>query len=166
MNQTCVCPDCKAVVPLSNGPTHPYIGGNAGCWEIYGRIVEKEFSNPSYMKVHRLTVDAYAAQHPGKNESRSAQSVNIHLVALYLVIEKKVPFDKTTKLLGELVKKRNHQFSWLTPPDFLGDITVCDVVTADTPEQHYEKVETWAKSVWQCWKQHHPFIKDITNGLL
>ena len=166
MELTCLCPDCKAIVPKIDGPTHAYFGSNAGCWKIYGDILAKEYSDPIYMKVHRLTVDTYAAQHPGENEPRSAQSVNIHLVALYLILERKMSFEFATKVLGKLVEKNNHKFNWLTPPETLGPITITDVVSAKTPQDHAQKVQLWAESVWQAWHSSHRAIEDLARQII
>ena len=47
------CVGCGAVVPDIDGSTHPYIGASAGCWEIYGQVLAKEYRYPP---VHRLIV--------------------------------------------------------------------------------------------------------------
>jgi hypothetical protein len=48
------------------GKPHKYIGAVAGCWEIYGEILAKEYGEYGYPELtHRLTVDTYAVQHPG-----------------------------------------------------------------------------------------------------
>ena len=166
MEKTCHCPDCKADVPEIEGPTHAYFGANAGCWKAYCEILEKEYSNPLYMKVHRLTVDAYAAQHPGKKEPRAAQSVNVHFVALYLILEKQKSFEVATKALGRLVEKKNHKFTWLPPPEIIGDLNVTDVGSATTPEEHSQRVHAWAKSVWQAWHLHHKEIETLAREIL
>ena len=78
------CPGCGALVPDVPGLPHPYIGASAGCWEIFGQILAKEYGDYGYpITTHQLTVDAYAVQHPGQPERRSIQSVNSHLISLY-----------------------------------------------------------------------------------
>lgn len=160
MEESAICPDCKAIVPKIEGVLHPYFGANAGCWKLYGQILEKEYSDPSYMKIHRLTVDAYAAQHPGKNEARAAQSVNIHLMGLYLIFEKQTSFEFVRSALSKIVEKKNHKFEWLPPPQFLGALTILDVLDAKNHIEHSQKVTQWAQSVWKAW---HPYRKEIEN---
>jgi hypothetical protein len=164
-NQT-VCPDCKASLASATGPTHAYLGGNAACWKVYGELLAKEYSDPFYMKVHRLTVDTYAAQHPGQNSPRAAQSVTIHLLALYLIFEKQMPFDFVTQMLGKAVEKKKRDFRWLPPPSSLGALTVADVAIAKTAEEHQEKVYDWANSVWAAWQVHHNEIQRLALELL
>ena len=60
------CFSCGAQVPDVEGPTHRYMLSSPGCWAVFGEVLAREYSNALYMKNHRLTVDAYAVQHPGK----------------------------------------------------------------------------------------------------
>ncbi|TXG76920.1 hypothetical protein E6Q11_03875 [Candidatus Dojkabacteria bacterium] len=159
------CPDCKAFVPNIEGPVHAYIGGSAGCWQIYGEILAKEYSDPAYWKVHRLTVDAYMAQHPGKPSRQAIQSVNVHLLALYLIFEKHYSFDAACKALGDIIKKKKGRFTWLSQPEDLGTITVVDVTGAQDAHEHEQRVIAWAKSVWAAWLPHHSSIEALAKEL-
>jgi hypothetical protein len=160
-----ICPDCKALVDNIQGEVHPYFGANAGCWKLFGEILAREYGSLAYMKVHRLTVDAYAAQHPGRNEPRAAQSVNVHLMALYLILEKHMPFDFVTKALGKVVEKKKHNFTWLVPPSSLGAMTILDVAAANTPDQHAQLVWDWATSVWKAWEPRRKTIEELALSL-
>ncbi len=122
MSKSSHCPDCKATVPDLEGPTHAYFGASAGCWQIYGEIVAREYQDPSYMAAHRLTVDAYAAQHPGRDEARARQSVNIHLVSLHLILDLSWSFDAATRALGRCVELHKGRFEWLAPPPSMGGV--------------------------------------------
>ena len=83
------CDGCGLTLPRIEGPTHAYMLSSPACWKIYGEILAREYSNGDYWQVHRLTVDTYALQHPGKQDSRAIQSVNVHLASLYLIFKKK-----------------------------------------------------------------------------
>ena len=149
------CIGCGAKVNDIDGPTHPYMIATAACWELYGQVLAKEYENQNYFKVHRLTVDAYAVQHPGIPERKSIQSVNIHLIALCLAFEHDMEFSKITAKMGEVIKKFEKQFAWLTPPKTNYPITVKDILTAATADEHVIKVRSWAQSVWQIWQNDH-----------
>jgi hypothetical protein len=45
--------------------------------------------------LRRLAVDAYAVQHPGTTERRAVQSVAVHLISLYFVLERASPTEAT-----------------------------------------------------------------------
>jgi len=159
------CPDCKALVTNISGPTHAYLGASAGCWKIYGDILAKEYSDPDHMKVHRLTVDAYAVQHPGIPAPRAIQSVNVHLLALFLILEKKCDFKSATYAMGRLIEKNKGKFIWLAPPKSLGKITVIDVVKAANATEHQKSVKDWAASAWLAWQYHHEKIRLLARQL-
>ncbi len=164
-----MCPDCKAMVPDSKGPVHPYLGASAGCWKLFGEVLATEYTDFQYGKVHRLTVDAYAVQHPGKSERRAIQSVNIHLVALCLVLESKMPYPNATRVLSELTKRqkeRQENFDWLEPPDNPGKITIIDIHAAPDAETHCRMVQEWALSVYHAWGQHHDRIRALARSFL
>jgi len=150
------CFACKGVFPNIDGPTHRYMSSSPGCWQVYGEILSREYSDKSYWKNHRLTVDAYAVQHPGTESSQSIQSVAVHLISLYAIIEKGLSHDKARALIG---KATALEFQWLKPPTDLGAITVKDVWKAQSANQHNQMVERWAESVWMAWKSHHETVR-------
>ena len=153
-----ICPDCKVALPASAlGVTHAYLGGSASCWEMYGALLEREYSNPALMAIHRSTVDAYASQHPGKPEGRTIQSINVHLVGLYLTLERDLHPDFVRRAIGRLAERKS-ELRWLEPPQSLGAITVADVMKAATPEEHREVVLKWASAAWDAWSPYRAEI--------
>ena len=83
MRKLIACHGCGAMVDDLPGKPHPYVGANAGCWELYGRVLAHEYEAlPLLRETHLLTVDTYSVQHPGVPCRRSIQSVSIHLMRL------------------------------------------------------------------------------------
>ena len=160
-----ICPDCKAEITSCQGPVHAYLGGNAACWKAYGEILAREYGDPRYMKSHRWTVDAYSAQHPGKPDPRATASVYMHLMALYLLIEKNKTSIEATHALQMVTREQKDQMIWLPIPQKLGTITVIDVSEATTPDAHDSLVKQWARSVWRAWSDHHDAIIHFTNSI-
>jgi hypothetical protein len=158
------CIGCQALVPDFDGPTHAYIGASPGCWRVYGEVLAREYGEYAYPDCHRLTVDAYAAQHPGVPSRRSIQSVAVHLIWLHLVIERGLTSSAATRLMKPAVQ-RAHEFAWLDPPSFAGGVTILDVAAAEGLEAHEAMVGRWAESVWSAWRAHHGTVRrwaDIT----
>ena len=73
--KTCGCLSCGGVFPDIDGPVHRYMKSSPGCWAVYGEVLAREYEDPYFFEVHRLTVDAYAVQHPGSTDRQSIQSV-------------------------------------------------------------------------------------------
>ena len=151
------CPDCGVVLPGLGAERHAYMGGSASCWALYGQVLEREYSSPAYMKVHRTTVDAYAAQHPGLPDPRAIQSVNVHLVALFLTLDRKAHPDFVRRVLSRLARDKG-TLKWLSPPAHLGEITVADVIGATDADAHHHLVMQWGGAVWRAWSPHHAGI--------
>jgi hypothetical protein len=152
------CPGCGLVLPDRDGPVHPYLGCSPPCWALYGEVLARDYGNPAYFRVHQLTVDAYAVQHPGVPERRTIQSLALHLITLCLVIERGADPDDGPALHRRLAKGPG--FRWLEPPRPLGRVTVADVHRAASAAEHERRVRTWAADVWAAWEPHHATIRD------
>jgi len=160
------CYSCGALVKDIPGTPHKYIGATAGCWEIYGEILAKEFGEYGYPEpTNRLTVDTYAVQHPGKPGRRAIQSVSGHLVSLHLVLEEGWSGPVATRAIAQILKQAD-QFIWLEPPSPSGHITVLDVVKANSLPEHEQLVLAWARDVWQAWAAHHVYVRDLVRQYL
>ncbi len=108
--------------------------------------------------VHQLTVDAYAAQHPGTPSAQSIQSVTVHLVGLYIVFELGRTPTEARKTIQRAVQHKK-DFVWLDPPPSLGEMTILDIHGARDHAEHNSRVRKWAMSVWKAWEPHHPKIR-------
>ena len=160
------CSGCGAQVRDLPGQPHPYIGAAAGCWEVYGQVLAKEYGEYGYPELtHRLTVDTYAVQHPGRPGRRSIQSVNLHLASLYLILEKGWSSPAVSAALQKSLKQGG-RFTWLEPPMPNGRITVLDVARAPDLAAHQEIVEAWARDVWAAWSHHHERVNKYVDDFL
>jgi hypothetical protein len=152
------CIGCGGLVPQMDGPTHRYLESSPGCWNLYGLVLSREYSDPAFGALHRLTVDSYAVQHPGRPSAQTIQSVCIHLMSLCLVVERGLAAAYATRVM-QAATRTKERFFWLTPPTSLGVVTVSDATGAVTPREHQEKVRAWAESAWSAWAEHHVTIR-------
>lgn len=153
------CHICNAQIPDIQGPVsdHTYIPQSPGCWKLYTDVLAKEYGEWGYPDIHRLTVDCYAAQHPTlQSNAKSAQSVQVHLLGIYLWIENGMSSAQITKVIGDVVSKNKGEFRWIEPPKHLGGITIADVWKAIDLNEHKIIVNQWAHSVWDAWDDTHP----------
>ncbi len=163
--QRIACFSCRGRVPEVAGPTHAYMLSSPGCWQLYGEILSRDYMAEQYdPHVHRITVDTYAVQHPGCPERRTIQSVNGHLMSLFVLFEMGWRAKEATTLLKKAVEDESLQrcFQWLEPPLFDGTVTVADVAQAKDSREHEEWVRRWGESVWQVWRDRH---RDAIAGL-
>ena len=155
---TSKCFSCGGEYPDIDGPVHRYMTSSAGCWAVYGEVLAREYADPGYFEVHRLTVDAYAVQHPGANDRQSIQSVGVHLVRLCLFLEHGLTADRANAAMLEAAKNK-HRFFHLEPPASMGRMTAADVARAASPAEHKALVESWARCCWKAWAAHHATIE-------
>lgn len=152
------CKGCGGLFEDVAGPTHRYLESSPGCWAAYGEVLAREYTDSRYYDIHRLTVDAYAVQHPGQPSPQSIQSVAIHLISLCLILEHGVDLQRATQAMQILAKDKG-RFVWLSPPASLGAVTVAKVRAATNIEEHREQVRAWASSAWEAWSAHHATIR-------
>ena len=157
------CYGCGAMVDNIAGKPHDYIGAVQGCWNLYRQILAKEYLEYNDFELtNRLTVDMYAVQHLGHPNRRSIQSVNIHLISLYIIV-KKIDEKYVTKLLNKILSKKPI-FEWLDLPEPNGLKTIIDVLKAKNIEEHKIYVKEWAEDVWNYWyKKHGAIIENIAS---
>lgn len=153
------CLGCGAEFPPCAGATHPYMLSSPGCWAAFGAVLAREYSDPGLFAVHRLSVDAYAVQHPGQPSSRPAvQSVGLHLARLKLQLERGLAPERANAVMVQLAEYKS-RFHWLEPPASLGAITVAQVEPALDPLEHQAAVRAWASAALEAWQAHHPTIE-------
>jgi hypothetical protein len=165
MTGTIACIGCGALVPDVVGPTHRYLGASPGCWALYGELLAAELLDRERAPMQRLTINAYAVQHPGKAGPQTSQSVWVHLVGLCLVLERGMPADRTTGLMARLAGQRR-SFEWLEPPASLGARTILDVRAAEGLDAYDQAVATWSVSAWLAWEPHHEAVRALVDELL
>ncbi len=163
------CFSCGALVPDIDGPVHEYMASAPGCWKIYGDILAKEYATENYDPiVHRITVDTYAVQHPGIPERRAINSVNLHLLRLFLIFEKDLETSKANSVMKQISddEELHKTFKWLDPPSFENTLTVSDVIQANNREMHTKIVKEWGASVWNVWKEKHGAVIESLSEVI
>jgi hypothetical protein len=121
-------------------------------------VLAREYEDFRYAKLHRLTVDCYAVQHPGEPTPQSIQSVAVHLIGLLWSIERGKPGVEATHALQRAAAHKK-EFVWLDPPAVRGEVTVKDLLAAEDPEAHQECVLRWAESMWRAWAPRHDTVR-------
>jgi hypothetical protein len=128
-----------------------------GCWAAFGEVLAREYSDSALLEVHRLTVDAYALQHPGKRSPQSIQSVGLHLVRLHLQLREGLSPERANAVMTELVRRKDALF-WLEPPASVGSLTVAYVHPRSDPTEHKTAVRLWAQSALSAWSHYNQTI--------
>lgn len=178
---TVECPGCKSILPATDYPADNRYGvSSAACRQAFDEIITQEGAQFEYPAGHRLIVDAYWAQHPPRHAiqqelgigerfiAASIQSISIHLIALYLAIEKKVALNDVALHMNRVLAQMRKQgaiFKQLTPPDDLGSLCaaeVRDMMREPLTLDAYEKIAwKWGNAVWDVWKEHHTAIRSL-----
>ena len=158
------CPGCGGLFLDIDGPVHRYMESSPGCWATYGEVSAREYSEPALADVHRLSVDSYAAQHPGRPSPQSMKSVGVHLIRLCLAVERGFDVRESNRVMVAISKVKG-RFGWLEPPPSLGDLTVAHVASTTDIAAHQTAVHEWSQSVWEAWAPHHATVRGWAQTL-
>ena len=157
------CIGCGVETDRLDGTVHQYLLSSLGCWKKFGEILAREYENPEYMLVHSLTVDAYALQHPGIENSKTISSAYVHLVSLYSYFELGIPIIELPNVKKALSPFKG-RLTWLEPPLVLNQVTVADVLNADSVSQHHDSILKWSRYVYDSWEIHHSKIASLLSN--
>lgn len=144
-NEIIKCPSCGAAG----------VNSIEECQARFEKILEREFTNPVFFKVHRLTIDAYSLQHP-EQYMKSTKSAAAHLTGMCWSME----HSYSQHLAGTIKKWVDgaRTFTRIAPPMPLarGEITLNHVIDISDPEKYFIAVTEWAESAWNAWQIHWP----------
>ena len=164
------CPGCKGLFTHSEGMRFRYGTSSAGCWKAFTHLQGYEHDLLQFPPEHRLTVDSYMVQHPQNIPlqkeldiderliAASIQSVAVHLLALYCVLEKNVPFERITHtVMPRSIERTKHPL--LEPPESLGALTIADFSPKFSSHEYHTFAWNWARSAWQAWSPYHALVR-------
>jgi hypothetical protein len=118
-----------------------------------------------YPEVHRLIVDAYMSQHATFATRAGRRSVVVHLVSLFLVLERGMNEAAVRRTLGRVYPDKRDVPS-LAPTPLPGPLTIASVLAAANFEDHDRRGRAWALSVWTVWAAHHEWIQSLAKEAL
>jgi hypothetical protein len=127
------------------------------CWAAFGEVLTAEYADPQLMPVHRLSVDAFAVQHPGDGSRRAIQSVGLHLSRLHVQLEAQITPEQANEFMLR-AGKRKSELPALQPPKSF-EITVSHVAPIAGTAAHAAVVREWARSAWNDWAHAHQFVR-------
>jgi hypothetical protein len=129
---------------------------------VFEQVLATEYQNGAQLgQVHRLTVDTYAVQHAG--DRHPDKSVCVHLVGMYLELERGLPPHTVAPRMQQLAARR--EWPHLEPPSGRTTLTIRDVANADSPAIHAQHVRAWAAEVWQLWSPYHGVARELARDL-
>lgn len=145
-------------MPDGDGPTHRYVGASSGCWAIYGEVTARGYAQAGLVDDRMLTVNTYMVQHPGSPSPQTIQSVVVHLIGLYTVLER--DFSRTQAINAvRRAADGSAIFRWLDPPVYRYPLTILDVHRALGAIAYQQTVWAWARVTWGAWAVHQPAIR-------
>jgi hypothetical protein len=135
------------------------MAASPACWAAYGELLAAQYDSPERMRFHQIIVDTYAVQHPDGDDRRAVQSVGIHLMTLYLFLERDVDPASGSRLHMHIVERQRPSLYYLDPPSFQGIRTHLDVPRSGPASAVRDAAYAWARNVWAAWSPHHATVR-------
>jgi hypothetical protein len=158
------CPGCAVDLPGSAEPWDPRSLASEACHVLYGEVAGFESQHIVELgRRHQLLVDAYAAQHAGP--LTPAIGTAFALIGLHLALEDGWDGLAVRDAHQDLAR-RYREWPAFTAPARRGDLTVLDLALAGTPDEHLERLRTWAADVWQAWTESHTAVASLIQERL
>ena len=152
------CPGCGLVATARDGPTDPYGGASPACWAAFQRVTVRDYEEFRYPEAHRLIVDAYMSQHPGTATPAGRRSVAVHLVGLYLALERGLAGQAVGSVLAHVFPDKQ-DIAPLEPVPPPGALTVASLLDAPDLTSHSRLARAWAEAVWRAWTPVHARVR-------
>jgi len=152
------CPGCGARMTPTEGPVHGDIVSSPACFAAFNALLAAERGDPGLLQFRRLSVDTWAAQHPGDPaDPRAVQSTGLHLARLMLQLDRPRPPQETNAAMLE-VTRHKASLPVLTPPRRFS-VTVGEISPLAGTPYHSEAVRGWASATWADWAHQHEVIR-------
>jgi hypothetical protein len=152
------CPGCGLELPELDASAPADVSASPACWALYGRLLVAEYGQAASPRLHRLTVDTYAVQHPARSGCRSIRSLVPHLIGLCLALEREASARHAPRLLDQTLEWLP-SLRWLEAPVPNGTITIADAVSFRNLDERARRIEQWATNVWDAWSLHHATVR-------
>jgi hypothetical protein len=147
------CPACGAAVA----------GGRDGCQAIFDELTARAYADPAYASVRDLAFDTYCMQHL-ETYCHSAKSYAAHLTRFCCGLE----YARNPRVYEAIQQWLNGAVKISKPPVLsdLGSMTVMDVRSAPTAEEHSRLVRAWAANVWDAYRTQHDLARTWIEAAL
>jgi hypothetical protein len=166
MSRSEVCPGCAAPVGNSGPCPHPYIAASVECWELFGMLQTLETERWGYPEVHRLVVDAYAAQHPGDGaDRRDRQSVFVHLASICCVLERGATSREAVDVLRRMTREAGRDYPRLVRSGS-GQLDLRHAWDASDLPDYGHRCREWASAVWDSYAPSHRVVRAQLDSLV
>jgi hypothetical protein len=163
LNAIVECPGCGLHLPDRHLDRADRFNASGECLEMFYELSCWTLARQDSRFIHQHAVDAYEAQHAGGN-TRPITAV-FGLIGLCLALEKGYT-GRQVQLAHMKIASRRKEWPRLEPPNRKAELTVMDVMQAETDAEKEVMLMKWAASVWDIWKDQHPWVLEVTEMAL
>jgi len=151
------------------------------CYEVFLKIISYNDVRFSFLPLKKLIISAYAVQHLSCLEvqialgidrdarASSVQDIPLHLLRLFLTVEKGFSTEKVEKEFDDVRQKiLEKRIIFLEPKRTKGliELRATDVWDSInyaklTQEEYVDLMRRFAETTWDAWFEYHDFVRNI-----
>jgi hypothetical protein len=148
---THVCSPCGARLPPSRS-----------CQDLCDELFAYTLTRERGEFIHQHAVDAYAAQHVGKD----TKPVKIagSLIGLYLFAERGYT-GRQVQLAHMALGNKMKSWPQFEAPEKQARLTVSDPLNVPPGPERDEIIRQWARDVWEMWRESHAQVERVLNEM-
>ena len=159
--RTMDCPGCGLAVAAPDIPAASRFNASSECLELFRELSGIHFDEADPSFIHQIALDCYGAQHvcgPAKPITTAYS-----LIGLCLHIEHGFTGRQVQRAHTILARK---PATWpeLPAPTHRYPITVASVVACEHAAVRTERLEDWARSTWDAWRNEHMWVRSIIRN--
>ena len=155
------CPGCRVELPPDRLPPSDRYHASGECFALFTELGGHTLSLGDPEFLHQHVVDSYAAQHAGG--PAKPIGVAYGLIGLCLHLEHGLNGREVQRVHMRIPRR---DWPSVEPPTPTWDVTVRDVLDADSKAGRHSLIERWASSVWQAWGPEHEWVEALVLELI
>ena len=160
---TTICPGCGLVFPKTDADPPDRFNASGKCWQCFSDLSCYTVAKQDAEFIHQHAVDAYEAQHAGR-ETKNI-TVAFGLIGLYLALEKGYTSREVQRAHMRIARLRK-DWPRLEPPEKPAPVTVMDVLQAPDGPEKDAMIRHWMAAVWASWADRQEWVREATDELL
>lgn len=154
------CPGCGVELESGDLSLDKLYYASTVCRRLYDELVAFTQNSGDKEFIQQTAFDSYTAQHLAPKMKPIGGA--FALIGLYLVFERGYT-GKQVQLAHMVLAKTRRQWPAFTLPKGKASLTAADVVIGLTGDNYRQRINTWAKAVWDLLKPGHERVADLIN---
>ena len=158
-----VCPGCGLELDSEDQALDDRYNASSACRRLFDELSAFTQNSGDKDFIHQIAIDAYTAQHLGPKIKPIGGT--FALIGLYLAFERGYT-GRQVQLAHMALGKTRRDWPRFVMPVTRAGMTIHEVVNGLNGENFRERINSWAKAVWETWGDEHQRVTVLVDTYL